>query len=91
MNIKKMNNNQLAKAANLNPSVISSLFTRSAEPELSTLSSICSGLDITLSQFFAEDNDYGLTDDQREFLYLYGQLPQEKRALASSVLKAFIK
>lgn len=90
MDIKKMNNNQLAIAAELNPSVISSLFTRSGEPEITTLSSICNGLNITLSEFFAEDEEYELTEEQREILYLFEQLSKENQELAISVLKAFI-
>lgn len=90
MDMRKMNNNQLAIAADLNPSVISSLFTRSSEPELTTLSSICAGLNITLSEFFAEGNQYELTEKQREILYLFGQLPEEKQELGISVLKGFI-
>lgn len=90
MDIRKMNNNQLAIAADLNPSVISSLFTRSSEPELATLSSICSGLDITLSEFFAEGNQFELTEKQREILYIFEQLPEDRRELGISVLKAFV-
>lgn len=90
MDMKKMNNNQLAIAADLNPSVISSLFTRSSEPELATLCSICKGLNITLSEFFAEGEQYELTEKQREILYLFEQLQEEKQELGISVLKAFI-
>ena len=90
MDMKNMNNNQLAIAADLNPSVISSLFTRSSEPELATLISICFGLNITLSEFFAEGDQYELTEKQREILYLFGQLSEEKQELGISVLKAFI-
>lgn len=90
MDLRKMNNNQLAIAADLNPSVISSLFTRSSEPEITTLLSICKGLDITLSEFFAEGNEFDLTEKQREILYLFEQLSDEKQELGISVLKAFI-
>lgn len=90
MDMRKMNNNQLAISADLNPSVISSLFTRSSEPELTTLSSICSGLNITLSEFFAEGDRYELTEKQREILYLFEQLSEEKQELGISVLKNFI-
>ena len=90
MDLRKMNNNQLAQAADLNPSVISSMFTRSSEPEITTLASICKGLNITLSEFFAEGNEYDLTERQRELLYLFAQLPEEKQELGVTVLKAFI-
>ena len=90
MDLRKMNNNQLAQAADLNPSVISSLFTRSSEPEITTLVSICRGLNITLSEFFAEGNEFALTEKQREILYLFEHLSDEKQELGISVLKAFI-
>ncbi len=90
MNIKKLNNNKLAKASDLNPSVISSLFTRSGEPEITTLYSICNGLNITLSEFFAEGGQCDLTAEQREVLYLFEQLTKENQELALSVMKAFV-
>ncbi len=90
MEIKGLNNNQLAIESRLNPSVISSLFTRSSEPEITTLSSICTGLNITLSEFFAEGKEFDLTEEQREILYLFEHLTKEKQKLAISVLKAFI-
>ena len=90
MDMRKMNNNQLAKAADLNPSVICSLFTRSSEPEITTLSAICKGLNITLSEFFAEGNQFELTERQREILYLFEHLSEENQELSISVLKAFI-
>lgn len=90
MDLRKMNNNQLAIAADLNPSVISSLFTRSSEPEITTLASICKGLNVTLSEFFAEGTQYALTQKQQEILYLFDQLSYEKQELGILVLKAFI-
>ncbi len=89
MDLKKLNNNQLAIKSDLNPSVISSLFTRSSEPELTTLFSICKGLDITMSEFFAEDKMSELTKNQRDILFLFNQLTNEKQELAILVLKAF--
>jgi len=91
MDLKNLNNNQLAIKSELNPSVISSLFTRSSEPEITTLFSICKGLNITMSEFFADGNEYQLTERQKTFIYLFNQLSEYKQDLAISVMKAFLR
>lgn len=88
--IKNMNNNQLAKASGLNPSVISSLFTRASKPELCTLEAMCKGFEITLSEFFAVDGLHDLTENQTQVLDLYDRLPSEKKKLTIDVMKAFL-
>lgn len=85
---RKMNNNQLSKAAGLNPSVLSSLFTRSQEPEISTLKSICKGLNVTMSEFFSEGEQFDLTPDQNDLLFLYNRLPEQAKTHLMEFLKA---
>ncbi len=45
-------------------------------PTLPTLQKICEGLDITMSQFFLEDESrVDLTEKQKELLLLWDDLP----------------
>ncbi len=47
--------NNLAMEAMLTQSTLNNLYTRKTEPKLSTLRAICGAFGITLSEFFAED------------------------------------
>lgn len=47
--------NNLAMEAMLTQSTINNLYSRKAEPKLSTLRAICDAFEITLSEFFAEE------------------------------------
>ena len=47
--------NNLAMEAMLTQSTLNNLYSRHAEPKLSTLRAICAAFGITLAEFFAED------------------------------------
>lgn len=49
--------NNLAMEAMLTQSTLNNLYARGAEPKLSTLRAICGAFGITLSEFFAENED----------------------------------
>lgn len=49
--------NNLAMEAMLTQSTLNNLYSRKAEPKLSTLRAICDAFDITLSEFFEEENE----------------------------------
>ncbi len=57
---------RLAKESDLSESTIAHIFRRNATPSFSTLESICSGLGITLSQFFAEYDMVELSPELKE-------------------------
>lgn len=48
--------NNLAMEAMLTQSTLNNLYTRGAEPKLSTLRALCGAFGITLAEFFAEDD-----------------------------------
>ena len=48
--------NRLAEEAILTQSTINNLYSRKAEPKLSTLRAICDAFEITLSEFFEEED-----------------------------------
>ena len=49
--------NNLAMQAMLTQSTLNNLYTRGAEPKLSTLRAICGAFGITLAEFFADADD----------------------------------
>lgn len=49
--------NNLAMEAMLTQSTLNNLYLRNAEPKLSTLRAICGAFGITLSEFFAQDDE----------------------------------
>jgi len=87
-NLKGLNNNQLAKASNMNASTLNTLFSRKQNPSIETLSKICAGFGITLSQFFADENEqYVLTEWHKELLQAAETLPNEKRSVLLTIIK----
>ena len=49
--------NNLAMEAMLTQSTVNNLYLRNSEPKLSTLRAICNAFGITLSEFFAEEDE----------------------------------
>ena len=49
--------NNLAMEAMLTQSTLNNLYTRGAEPKLSTLRAICNAFGITLAEFFADERE----------------------------------
>ena len=49
--------NYLAMEAELTQSTLNNLYTRGAEPKLSTLRAICNAFGISLAEFFADEKD----------------------------------
>ena len=79
MKQKDLTEYQLAKKANLSLSTIKNIKIRDTVPSFSTLEHICGALDISMSQFFADESTefYPLTQDQKEFVGNYILLPKE--------------
>ena len=87
-NLKDLNNAELAKESGISVSTINTLFSNKYDPTLKTLTKICKVLGITLSQFFADDNEpYDLTDWHKEILKLADALPNNKRNVVLLILK----
>ncbi len=73
--------NNLAMEAMLTQSTINNLYSRKAEPKLSTLRAICDAFEITLSEFFAEDDVNEDDIDKRLQKKIARLSPQQKKAL----------
>ncbi|MBQ6907275.1 MAG: helix-turn-helix transcriptional regulator [Clostridia bacterium] len=70
---------KLAKQSGVPESTLTNIFYRGTTPTISTLEEICKTLNITLSQFFAEDNLIEMTDELKEFYDVWICLSYDKR------------
>ena len=75
----------LAENSGLTQSTISTWRRRNLQPNVASLEKICSGLGISLSQFFQEEDSVYLTPDQKEILDLWAKLsPTQREAVTTA-------
>ena len=85
---KNISRYRLAQLSGISQSSISNLITRKSIPNILTLEKLCDGLGMTLSQFFANDEEIvDLTADQMELLVEWNELSEHEKSL----VKAYIK
>ena len=75
----------LAENSGLTQSTISTWRRRNLQPNVASLEKICSGLGISLSQFFQEEDSVYLTPDQKEILDLWAKLSPAQRTAVSQI------
>ena len=80
----------LAENSGLTQSTISTWRRRNLQPNVASLEKICSGLGISLSQFFQEEDSVYLTPDQKEILDLWAKLSPAQRTAVSQMLRSFL-
>ena len=79
---------RLAEEAKLPQSTISSWYNKKMTPSFSSLEKICKAFNITLSQFFANENSLvDLTTEQREMLEEWNMLTNEQKKIIFNLLK----
>ena len=71
-------------------STIATWRRRNLQPNVASLEKICSGLGISLSQFFQEEDSVYLTSDQKELLDLWAKLSPAQRTAVSQMLRSFL-
>lgn len=83
---------KLSKESGIPYSSLNNMFNRNTDPSLSTLTKICRGLNISLSDFFssAQSNVLLINDDMREFIQLYTLLPPNKKKLLRAYLDGLV-
>ena len=92
MKVNEWSEYRLAKEAELPQSTISHLFKRNNAPTFPTLESICNALNITLSQFFADEGEsIVLTKEQKENLLLFGSLTEKQQQIIEGTMRQFNK
>ena len=81
-------NYKLAKEANISEGSLNNLFRLNNQPTISTLEAICTGFGISLSQFFADDNEaMVLNKEQREMLDVWNTLTKKQKIALLELLK----
>jgi len=81
-------NYRLAKEANISEGSLNNLFRLNNQPTIPTLEAICAGFDISLSQFFAEEDEaIILNAEQRELLAMWSVLNKEQKTALLELLK----
>ncbi len=89
---KRLTQYKLSQKSGVAQSSLSTMYKRESTPNIYTIDKICNGLGITLSQFFAEDNEYpNLTDEQKELLDVWSQLDDHKKELAKAYIQGMIE
>ena len=85
---RKWSEYDLAKHSGLSQSTISTWYRKKQIPTIQTLDKVCSGMGITLSQFFAEEDDMVyLTSQQKELLDNWSALSETQQALFMELFK----
>ena len=81
-------NYRLAKAAGISEGSLNNLFRLNNQPTIPTLAALCVGLDISLSQFFAESSEaIVLNAEQKELLDIWNTLNKEQKFALLELLK----
>ena len=76
---------KLAEESMITQSTISNMFIRKTQPSIATLTSICNGLNVSLSEFFADEILTPTTEEQI-LLDKYRKLSsQNKKAVANLI------
>ena len=70
---------KLAIESGLTQSTLSNMFTRKTLPSITTLSNICDGLGISLSEFFNNENKSVLANDELDLLISYRKLNEKQK------------
>ena len=77
---------RLAKQCGLSDATIGNLFRRNTTPSIATLEAICSGLNITLAQFFAEGDLVEMTPEAKALFEVWNELSLEQKAALNALL-----
>lgn len=87
---------KLAQEADLPYSSISSMFQKNTQPTLPTLEKICSGLHISMSEFFSEKPPYRedtflFSSEELLLINLFRELGTADRKIVMAYLKGFCR
>lgn len=74
---------RLAREMNASPNNIYNIFRRSTTPSVPTLRQVCKALGITMSKFYAEDENIKTQDD---ILFIYNKLTPVNKAKAEAYM-----
>ena len=78
--------NKLATESMLTQSTIASMYARKTPPKIEVLQMICEAFNITLAEFFSENEMFDLSESEINLINLYRALPKEKRDAIACLL-----
>lgn len=80
-------NYQLTKEAALTPTTLTNMFSRKTMPSIATLTAICEAFEISLSQFFCEDDATPiLSKEEVAFIQRYRQLSKKNKGIVNTLI-----
>lgn len=87
---------KLAKEANIPYSSLNALFQKNNQPTLSTLEKICTGLNLTMYEFFLDyppyrESDLKLNDNEKCLLEMYQKLDRKNQKLLFQFAEIMLK
>ena len=83
---------RLAQESGIAQSSISTLLNRKSVPTIQTLEKICEGLDITLAQFFAGDDEFpDLTAEQKQLLDNWNKMDDHQKELVKAYMQGIVR
>ena len=77
---------KLAIRSGLSQSTVANIFNRNTTPSVSTIEAICTGVGISLAQFFAEGSLVELTLEQQEMFNQWSGLNAEQKKVLASLI-----
>ncbi len=80
---------RLAEESGIPQTTISSWFRKNVNPSISSLEKVCMAFSITMSQFFAFENEtFDLTEIQKQLLDNWNKLNSKQQQVILELLKA---
>ena len=79
---------RLAKEANLSHSTVTNMFNRNNAPTLPTLEAVCQAFGITLAQFFANEDEMTLTEEQQMLFAKWSTLTERQKQILVELMDA---
>lgn len=87
-----MSRYRLAQKSGISQSSISTLLNMQSVPTIQTLEKICKGLDMTLAQFFSEDDELpNLTEEQKRLLTTWNAMNEQEKALVEAYMQGIVR
>lgn len=89
---KQMSRYRLAQKSGIAQSSLSTLLNRQSVPTIQTLEKICKGLDMTLAQFFAGDEQLpDLTEEQKDLLATWDVMNAHEKELVKAYMQGIVR
>ncbi len=79
---------RLSVESGVSQSTLTNMFNRETLPSITTLECLCNAFGITMSQFFAENNELAaVSDEERQLVDMYRSLSSETKKNVSALIR----